>query len=65
MAGLRAGLPVPVRTFDEVGHDPLAREALAFAVLGYLRWLGLPNVLPHTTGARRAAVAGRVTRPAV
>jgi len=65
MSGLRAGLPVPVRTFDEVGHDPLAREALAFAVLGYLRFLDLPNVLPHTTGARRAARAGRVTLPAV
>ncbi|WP_457632145.1 anhydro-N-acetylmuramic acid kinase, partial [Oceanithermus desulfurans] len=65
MAGLRAGLPVPVRSFEELGLDPLAREALAFAVLGYLRFLNLPNVLPHTTGARRAAVAGRVTRPSV
>ncbi len=64
MAGLRAGLPVPVRGFDELGMDPLAREALAFAVLGYLRYLGLPNVLPHTTGARKAALAGRVTLPA-
>ncbi|HHO58505.1 MAG TPA: anhydro-N-acetylmuramic acid kinase [Oceanithermus profundus] len=65
MAGLRAGLPVPVRSFEELGLDPLAREALAFAVLGYLRFLNLPNVLPHTTGARRAAVAGRVTQPSV
>uniref|UniRef100_UPI00257CA94B anhydro-N-acetylmuramic acid kinase n=1 Tax=Oceanithermus sp. TaxID=2268145 RepID=UPI00257CA94B len=65
MAGLRAELPVPVRSFEELGLDPLAREALAFAVLGYLRFLNLPNVLPHTTGARRAAVAGRVTRPSV
>jgi len=65
MAGLRAGLPVPVRAFDELSLDPMAREALAFAVLGYLRFLDLPNVLPHTTGARRAARAGRVTLPAV
>ncbi len=65
MEWIRAGLPVPVRTFDEVGRDPMVREALAFAVLGYLRFLNLPNVLPHTTGARRAAVAGRVTRPSV
>ncbi len=62
---IRSGLPVPVRTFDEVGRDPLVREALAFAVLGYLRFLGLPNVLPQTTGASKAAVAGRVTLPAV
>lgn len=65
MEGLAAGLPVPVRGFDELGLDPLAREALAFAVLGYLRFLGLPNLLPRTTGARRAARAGRVTLPAV
>jgi len=65
MAGIRAGLPVPVRTFDEVGHDPMVREALAFAVLGYLRLLERPNVLPLTTGARRAARAGRITLPAV
>ncbi len=64
MQGIRDGLPVPVKSFEEVGRDPMVREALAFAVLGYLRFLNLPNVLPQTTGARRAAVAGRVTLPA-
>jgi len=63
LAGISAGLPVPLYTFDQVGRDPMVREALAFAVLGYLRYLGLPNVLPQTTGARRAALAGRVTLP--
>ncbi len=64
MAHLREMLPVPVRAFGEAtGLDPSVREALAFAVLGYLRWLGLPNVLPRATGARRAAVAGKVLLP--
>ena len=65
MSEIRAGLPLPVLTFDEAGRDPMVREALAFAVLGYLRYLELPNVLPQTTGAARAALAGRVSLPAV
>jgi len=57
-------LPVPVRTFKEAtGLDASVREPLAFALLGYLRWLGLPNVLPQATGAARAAVAGKVALP--
>ncbi len=65
MEGLRLGLPVPVRSFAELGWDPSLREGLAFALLGYLRYLGLPNVLPQATGARRQAVAGRVSLPSV
>ncbi len=57
-------VPAPVRPFSAVtGLDASVREPLAFALLGYLRWLGLPNVLPQTTGARRAAVAGMVALP--
>ncbi len=64
MAHLKELLPVPVRTFGEAtGLDESVREPLAFALLGYLRWLGLPNVLPQATGARRAAVAGKVVLP--
>lgn len=62
---IRAGLGVPVYTFEDKGHDSRVREALAFAVLGYLRQLGLPNVLPRVTGARQAAVAGKVSLPGV
>jgi anhydro-N-acetylmuramic acid kinase len=62
---IRAGLGVPVYTFEERGHDSRVREALAFAVLGYLRHLGLPNVLPRVTGARQAAVAGKISLPGV
>ncbi len=64
MEHLHELLPAPVRTFEEAtGLDAAVREPLAFALLGYLRWLGAPNVLPQTTGARRAAVAGKVLLP--
>ena len=64
MKHLNELLPVPVMGFEEAtGMDPSVREPLAVAVLGYLRWLGLPNVLPQGTGARRAAVGGKVLLP--
>lgn len=63
MAQIRAGLSVPVYTFEERGHDSKHREALCFAVLGYLRYLERPNVLRQVTGARRDAVAGKITLP--
>lgn len=64
MRQIRAALPVPVYTFEERGFDSKVREALAFAVLGYLRWLELPNVLKQVTGAKKNAIAGKVTLPA-
>ncbi|MER3489682.1 MAG: anhydro-N-acetylmuramic acid kinase [Meiothermus sp.] len=63
MEGVRAGLPVPVYTFEERGHDSRVREALAFAVLGYLRFLGLPNTLAAVTGAKAEAIAGKLLWP--
>ncbi|RIH92550.1 anhydro-N-acetylmuramic acid kinase [Meiothermus granaticius] len=64
MDQLRAALPVPVYTFEERGYDSKVREALAFAVLGYLRYLELPNVLHQVTGARKDAIAGKLLLPA-
>jgi anhydro-N-acetylmuramic acid kinase len=62
MAALRAELPgVVVRTSDELGVPSQAKEALAFAVLGWHTWYGLPGVLPGATGARRPSVLGSVT----
>lgn len=61
---IRAGLDVPVVTFEEMGLDSKHREALCFAVLGFLRHRGLPNVIGRSTGARADAVAGKVTLPA-
>jgi anhydro-N-acetylmuramic acid kinase len=49
-----------IRDTDEVGLDGDAKEAIAFAVLAYLAARGLPNHLPHTTGASRPAVLGKL-----
>ncbi|MFC8796190.1 anhydro-N-acetylmuramic acid kinase [Promicromonospora sp. NPDC057138] len=62
MAALREELPgVAVRTSDELGVPSQAKEALAFAVLGWHTWHGLPGVLPGGTGARHPSVLGSVT----
>ena len=50
-----------LRTTDELGVPAQAREAYAFALLGWLSWHGLPGALPSVTGARRAAVLGSWT----
>ncbi|WP_412027224.1 anhydro-N-acetylmuramic acid kinase [Deinococcus yunweiensis] len=65
MAQFRQALaPVPVVTFEERGWNSAAREAAAFAVLGYYAYQGWPNTLPTTTGARHAVIAGKLSRPA-
>lgn len=61
--------PLPLRTFTDLGWDAhgftdATREAAAFALLGYARAQGWANTLPHTTGARRAVCAGKLSVPA-
>ena len=63
MGHLRELLPVPVATFEDLGYQSRDREALAFGVMAYFRWLERPNTLPSATGARRAVVAGKVSVP--
>jgi len=60
--------PTPVRTFDEVGWDSKAFEAIAFAVLAYQTIHGAATNVPGATGARRPVVLGAIipgerTRP--
>jgi anhydro-N-acetylmuramic acid kinase len=52
--------PVPVRSSAEVGIDPDAKEAVAFAVLANETISGRPGNLPRVTGARRPVVLGKL-----
>jgi anhydro-N-acetylmuramic acid kinase len=62
MRGLQAALPeVRVATTESVGLAVEAKEAAAFALLGWLTWHGLPGNVPSATGAIRSVVLGKVT----
>jgi anhydro-N-acetylmuramic acid kinase len=52
---------VRVLTYDELDVDPDAKEALLFALLGWLTWHGIPGSSPSYTGASRPVVLGSVT----
>ncbi|MEU5904779.1 anhydro-N-acetylmuramic acid kinase [Micromonospora sp. NPDC047527] len=50
-----------LRGTDELGVPAQAKEAYAFALLGWLSWHGLPGSIPSVTGATRGAVLGSWT----
>jgi len=50
-------------TFDEFGISADSREACAFALLGHETVWGRASSVPSVTGARRAAILGRITFP--
>jgi anhydro-N-acetylmuramic acid kinase len=52
--------PAPVRTFDEVGWDSKAFEAVAFAVLAYQTLKGEATNVPAATGAAHPVVLGTI-----
>ncbi|HHW13990.1 MAG TPA: anhydro-N-acetylmuramic acid kinase [Firmicutes bacterium] len=59
--GLRRRLPgVAVSDHARYGIPNEAKEAIAFAVLGYLALLGEPNNVPSATGARHPVVMGKI-----
>jgi anhydro-N-acetylmuramic acid kinase len=65
MGTLRDGLEslkVTVRMMEELGVPAQAKEGVAFALLAWLSWNGLPGNVPAATGARRAVVLGKVSR---
>lgn len=52
--------PAEVTDSDVAGLNADFKEAIAFAVLGYLRLQERPGNLPHVTGARQAVLLGRI-----
>ena len=56
-----AGQGRALRRFDELFFSGDAKEAVAFALLGYLTVHGQPGNLPAATGARGARVLGAIT----
>ena len=53
--------PVPVKNGVELGVDPDAREALAFAFLAWAHLHGIAGNLPSVTGAEASRVLGSMT----
>ncbi len=61
MAALEARIwPVAVRPSTVYGIPPLAKEPIAFALLAAEALAGRPAGIPSVTGARRAAVLGKI-----
>lgn len=62
LSWLRSDLPkTTVLTSEDLGLASQTKEALAFAVLGYLTWHGLPANLPSVTGASGFRLLGSLT----
>jgi anhydro-N-acetylmuramic acid kinase len=55
--------PLPVRLFDNLFFDGEAKEAVAFALLGYLHLRGRPGNVRSATGARGPRILGKLTPP--
>lgn len=57
----KTAAPIRVRHFDEVYFDGEAKEAVAFALLGYLHVTKRPGNVPTATGARGQRILGKLT----
>ena len=53
--------PGRLHPVEEWGIPSAAKEAYAFAVLGFLTVSGVPATLPSCTGARRPTLLGRLS----
>jgi len=56
-----SALGIKVTTTEAAGLAVEAKEAAAFALLGWLTWHGLPGNVPSATGASRPMILGKVS----
>lgn len=64
--GIRKALEdkgINVTTISEYGIPPEAKEAISFAILGYLTLMRKPGNLPSATGAGHGVILGKITLP--
>ena len=59
---LRIYLPkyIQIKTHEDYGISNNFKEVMAFAVLGYCTYYGIPNNLPSCTGASKRAILGKI-----
>ncbi|MDR1167870.1 MAG: anhydro-N-acetylmuramic acid kinase [Heliobacteriaceae bacterium] len=62
MKFLRSYLPkyIELKTHEDYGISNNFKEAMAFALLGYCTYYGIPNNLPSCTGASKRVVLGKI-----
>ena len=62
MKYLRSYLPndIKLKTHEDYGISNNYKEAMAFALLGYCTFYGIPNNLPECTGAKRRVILGKI-----
>jgi anhydro-N-acetylmuramic acid kinase len=63
MKFLRTYLPsyIDLKTCEDYGISNNFKEIMAFALLGYCTYYGIPNNLPCVTGAKKRVVMGKIT----
>ena len=64
MKFLRQYLPqrIELKTHEDYGISNNFKEIMAFALLGYCTYYGIPNNLPSCTGADKRVVLGKITQ---